>query len=229
MVDLDRVVTNSPEFFYLILVYRMPKKFSSPNKVFKNPKTVKRPFSPSPKRKDYRKVAKTESDHFSRCTFVNKETNERCKNTLGIYPQFCHIHTLKVHNLLISPSQIPNAGNGLFAGEHPFKKGDIIAKYGQPWMKVTQNTLDKRCKYIGNKCYEYVFCDDGGRGDKGDICWDGHDIRSSIARYSNSAWKSVFRHNAYFEMIRGEPYIVASRNIRAGSEIFTNYGDHYFV
>lgn len=199
----------------------MPRSFKSPEKLYRSPKSVKRPKSPNARTKNYRKTAKSESDFFSRCTFVNKNTGERCNNNLGIYPEFCHLHTLKVYNLTIGPSQIPKAGNGLFAGEHGFKKGDIIARYGYPWNKVSEKTLDKRCKNIGNKCYEYIFCENS-------TCWDGYDIRSTIARNSNSAWKTKFKHNAYFEMIKGSPYIIASRNIAAGSEIFTHYGDSYF-
>lgn len=206
----------------------MPKRFKSPNRLFKNPKSIKRPFSPSPKRKDFRKVAQTESDYFSRCGYVNKDTGSRCKNNLGAYPRYCALHTRKIHNLAIAPSQIPNAGNGLFLGDSGVKKGDIITKYGEPWMKVTEDTLAKRCKYIGDKCYEYVFCDSDNRPEGNDQCWDGYDIRSTIGRTSNSAWKSKFKHNATFHMIKGEPYIIASRNISAGSEIFTNYGEDYF-
>ena len=202
--------------------------------MYTDPKHVKSPKTPSPRRSDYFKKAIRNSDKSSRCTFVNSDTNKRCKNPLGVYPMYCHLHTGLIHNLQIKTSQIPNAGMGLFAGNEGFTKGDVIFRYGFPYNKVTENTYNRVCDATQDKqCYEYLFCDSNDKSKRkheseGMDCWESLDIRSTIARYSNSSWRSNFRHNAYFDMIMGSPYIIASRNIAPNKEIFTDYGKGYF-
>ena len=200
---------------------------------YKSPSHVKFPYTPSPSDQDYFQKALTKSDGKTKCSFVNKVTGERCGNNLGLYPHYCWLHTLKIHNLQIKKSQIPKAGNGLWAGDQGFKKGDIIFRYGFPYNKVTEKVYDLICAEGHERCNEYVYCNWNNKSDKrlkkeGDDCWEGLDIRSTVARFSNSAYKSKFRHNAYFEIIRGSPYIIASRNIAPGREIFTDYGPDYF-
>ena len=71
-------------------------KFKSPNKKYRSPnfKTTKRPFSPSPKKSNYEKIAKTTSDKQSKCTYIDPDTKRRCRLHLGIYPKFCFLHTM---------------------------------------------------------------------------------------------------------------------------------------
>lgn len=209
-------------------------RFKSPKKKYVDFKTTQRPKSPSPKRKDYEKRAMTKVvvPDSSRCTYINPETNRRCKLKLGIYPQFCHIHTTTIENLYISQSSIKNAGNGLFAGPFGFKTGDIIGEYSMPWMKLKQKSIDKRSK---NPNYSYVFCDNPKRGQKEEDvdCWDGLDARSTIVRNANDAHGSEFKNNAYFQPIKDKNkithiYVVASKKIKGNQEIFIDYGPDYF-
>lgn len=205
------------------------KKFTSPTKRFQlgHFKQSKHPKSPSPVRKDYPQKAKLVSDHSSRCTYIHPTTNKRCKNKLGLYPEFCHLHTIAIHNVYIAKSQIPNAGNGLFSGPFGFKKGDIIGRYDEKWNQVQLGTLEKRCK--DDHCWSYVFCDDDNKTDyKKTKCWDGLDIRSTLMRNINDAHGSEFKNNAYFDVIRGHVYVIASRNIKPKTEIFVNYGKRYW-
>lgn len=204
-------------------------KFKSPVKRFQigHFKTTKHPQSPSPIRKNYEQKSKTKSDRVSRCTYVNPDTHKRCKNKLGIYPQFCHLHTVSIHNVYIAPSNIPQAGNGLFTGPFGFKKGDIIGQYNQPFNSVKLGQLQKRCD--NDNCWSYVFCDDDDKTNyKKTQCWDGLDIRSTLMRNINDAHGSSFKNNAYFDIIDGNVYVVASRNIRPKKEIFVNYGKNYW-
>jgi uncharacterized protein YifE (UPF0438 family) len=204
-------------------------KFKSPVKKFQlgKFKQADHPKSPSPKRNDYPKKAKTKSDTTSRCTYIHPETQKRCKNKLGIYPEFCHLHTLAIHNLYIAPSQIPNAGNGLFAGPYGFKKGDIIGRYNESWNEVSLGQLEKRCK--DDHCWSYVFCDDDNQKDyKKTKCWDGLDIRSTLMRNINDAHGSNFKNNSVFDVIKGNVYVIATRNIKPKTEIFVNYGKSYW-
>lgn len=202
---------------------------------YTNPSHVEFPFTPSPRDTSYFTKASTRSDNKKKCSFVNKTTLENCGNNLGLYPHYCWLHTLKIHNLQIKKSQIPKAGNGLWSGDKSFKKGDIIFRYGFPYNKVTEKVYETICDESGSGlCNDYLYCDTNGKSPKqlkktGDDCWESLDIRSTIARNSNSAHNSKFRHNAYFEMIRGSPYIVATRNIAPRREIFTNYGPDYFI
>lgn len=206
------------------------RKFKSPDKNYRDFKTTKRPHSPSPKRNDYEEKALRKSDKHTRCTFIHPETNKQCKKHLGIYPKYCSVHTLLIDNLFIHKSTIPNAGNGLFAGYFGFKKGDIISEYSMPWMEVKSGRLDTR----KGEDRSYVFCDDPPKGKswKDAMCWDGIDIRSTIARYANDAHGSKYRNNTYFDIKKEKGkrhvYIIASKNIKPKSEIFTDYGENYW-
>ena len=200
----------------------MSKTFKSPILNYRSPnyKTSKRPQSPSPKRSNYTKVAVTKDDRKTRCTYINLPTGKRCRNKLGLYPEFCELHTILIHNLYISESTIRDAGNGLFAGPYGFKKGDIIGKYNNPWNSVKLSTLEKRCQ--DDKCWDYIFCEDT---ESKTMCWDGLDIRSTLMRNINDGKQA---NNSYFKMSRGNVYVVASRNIKPNKEILVSYGSDYW-
>jgi uncharacterized protein YifE (UPF0438 family) len=204
------------------------KKFVSPQKNYKigKFKTSSRPHSPSPKRMNYESKAKKSSDKITRCTFIHPDTSRRCKNKLGIYPEFCYLHTLSIQNLYIHPSNIPRAGNGLFAGPFGFKKGDIIGRYSEKWNSVNLGTLEKRC--TDENCWSYVYCNDIKYTKHKTKCWDALDIRSTIMRNINDAHGSNFKNNSAFDNIKGNIYVVATKNIKPKSEIFVSYGSHYW-
>ena len=218
------------------------RKFKSPNKKYRSPnfKTTKRPFSPSPKRKDYEKIAQTKPSQ-ERCTYIDPESNRRCKLHIGIYPKYCHIHTTLIENLFVAPSSIPNGGNGLFAGPLGFKKNDIIGEYSQEWMEVKSGRLDKRngkdkSGEYKDVNYSYIFCDEQKKGQKEkDVqCWDGLDKNSTIVRNANDAHGSKHRNNAYFDTRKGKDgkthvYMIASRNIAGMREVRCDYGNSYFI
>ncbi len=207
----------------------MQKKFKSPVKQYVegNFKRAPRPRSPSPKRKDYAKKSLTKDDGKSKCTYIHPDTGKRCKNMLGVYPEFCELHTMMVNNVYIAKSRIPNAGNGLYAGPYGFKKGDIIGQYNHPWNAVKQGTIEKRCK--NKHCWSYVFCDEEDKNNPEHTrCWDGLDVRSTLMRNINDAHNSGLRNNSYFDVIDGNVYVIASRNIRPHGEVLVNYGSSYW-
>lgn len=211
--------------------------FRSPDIRYRKYRSVKKPFTPSPKRKDFEKVALTKSDHHSRCTFIIPETNKRCKSLLGIYPRFCQTHTMLIYNLYIAKSGIKKAGNGLYAGIYGFKKGMIIGEYSEDKIKVNGEAFRKRNGKDRHGEYKdvndvYLLCADTKKGEK-EICWDSLDIRSTIVRNANDAHNSKFRNNAYFDQRKDRKgkihiYMVTSRNIAPGKEILCDYGDGYF-
>lgn len=199
----------------------MSKNFKNPdvNFIKGNFKSVKQKQI-SPKRKGYRSRARVKQDKTSKCGYINSN-NSRCKLKLGLYPEYCYLHTMLIDNLYITKSNIKNGGNGLFVGPYGFKKGDIIGKYSYPYNEVSLETLEKRCRK--EKCWDYIFCDL-----KKNKCWDGLDLRSTIIRNINDAHNSKFRNNSYFEIQGNNVYAKASRNIKPFSEIFISYGSKYW-
>jgi hypothetical protein len=205
------------------------KQKVSPLKRFVEGKFAKteRRKSPSPSRKDFGKRAQFKEDKKSRCTYIHTNTGRRCRNLLERYPEYCEAHTILINNVYISKSSIPNGGNGLFVGPYGFKRGDIVGQYSFPWNSTTMGAIDKRCS--ADKCWSYVFCDVDDPKDKMKTkCWDGYDIKSTIMRNINDAYGSQFKNNAYFEVIKGEVYVVASKSIKPDSEILVYYGTKYF-
>jgi hypothetical protein len=203
----------------------MHKQFKSPDKHFIEGqfKTTKKPKTPNPKNKNYYQLALKKDDYISKCSYIHSD-GKRCKLKLGLYPTYCHLHTMLIENVYISKSQIEKAGNGLFAGPYGFKKGNIIGKYSNKSNSAKLGEIKNRCK--NDKCWSYVFCDIGHTDNT--MCWDGLDIRSTIMRNINDAHKSKFRNNSYFDILDGEVYVIASKDIKPLTEIFVNYGKIYW-
>lgn len=207
---------------YSDILYSFKNK--DPNYVEGAFKKTRHPRSPSPKRKNYEQKALTKDDNKSRCTFVHPVMGKRCKNKLGLYPEYCHLHTMAIQNVYIDQSQIEQAGNGLYAGPFGFKKGDIIGRYSFPWNEVSLGTLEKRCK--DEKCWSYIFCNEGD--DAKTKCWDGLDIRSTLMRNINDAHKSKHKNNCIFDVKGKEVFVIAAKNIKPKSELFVSYGKDYW-
>lgn len=205
-------------------------------------KTSPKPFSPSPGKKEYEKIALTKSDKKTKCTFINPKTGKHCEKYLGIYPEFCHIHTMLIENLCISKSQIKNAGNGLYAGPFGYSKGEIIGEYSTPFNYAKEGDIYKRNGKGENGYIEgykpidqsYLFCDAPKRGQSVEMsdCWDSLDIRSTIMRNANDGHNSKFRNNAYFEIKKKKGikhvYIIASKKIKGYEEIYLDYGNDFW-
>jgi hypothetical protein len=200
--------------------------FKSPDRNFVegNFKKTKHPHTPSPKRHDYSRRAKTSDDGKQRCTYIHPQTGKRCRNHLALYPEYCELHTMMTQNVYIGKSHIEIAGKGLYAGPYGFKKGDVVGKYSFKWNSVKLDTLLKRCKDMD--CWNYVFCDDETNGHT--QCWDGLDIRSTLMRNINDAHKSKYRNNCYFDIIEGQVYVIASRNIKPARELYISYGNKFW-
>lgn len=211
------------------------KKYKNPISKFNDFKQAKRVKSPSPKLKNFEQIAIVRPNHnqqIYKCTFINPDTNIRCTRNLGIYPEFCEKHTMAIQNLFVDKSNIFNGGMGLFAGEHGFKKGDIIGRYSMDFIQLTWQELENR---TDNPNTSYVFCNNH-RSDNKMKCWDALDYRSTVIRYANDSHGSKFSNNAYFDFLRrkedgkiqNHAYMIASKNIPAFQEIYCSYGDLYF-
>jgi len=126
--------------------------------------------------------------------------------------------------LIVKKSRIKGAGKGLFTTS-PIRKGDVIVEY-----KGVKTTWDKAMRKYNNdiKAARYLF----HITDKNTV--DAQFTPDELARYANDAEapipgvKNRFKNNAHYEVIKSKPYIVAAKNIGAGSEIFVDYSGDYW-
>lgn len=125
-------------------------------------------------------------------------------------------------NLVIKKSKIPNAGKGLYTTE-PIKRGDQVIEYTGDI--ITWAECRKRNETLDGIGAYYFYVSDRK-------CVDAQNHLDSLARYANDAAGLVriegIRNNSRFEVIKGKPFIIASRNIKAGEEIFVAYGKEYW-
>jgi len=118
------------------------------------------------------------------------------------------------NNVCVKESTIPGAGMGIFANKD-FKKGDFITGYGGTPMGHPQSL--------------YILTDCHG------ILWDSeehYDAEFELGRYANDAdYNTNFSNNSYFDtcpFVGVPPVLRASRDIKAGEEIFCGYGEEYW-
>jgi len=147
-----------------------------------------------------------------RCAYRGKKG--RCKNDTTVTHPYCSKHTKKVLGLSVHKSSIPKAGKGLFA-ERDFKKGEQICKYGGEILTVDQ--YDKRYKDDSMGAY-------GIQLDEKRVI-DAAKTTAGVARYACDYHGSGKKPNAEYISDDDEVWIVATKKIKAGDEIFTDYGD----
>jgi SET domain-containing protein len=120
--------------------------------------------------------------------------------------------------LIVKRSTLKGAGKGLFTRK-PIAKGTKICEYTgkiTTWKEVNdRNGLNGYIYYVNRK---HVI-DAWGR-------------RSALARYANDAQGLIkttgVRNNSTYESEGLRVYIVAAKNIPAGSEILVGYGKEYW-
>jgi len=124
--------------------------------------------------------------------------------------------------LSIKKSQLPSAGQGLWA-EKDFNRGEIIVQYNGE--KITWKECEKRnLAQEGHGCYYFYISNKR--------CIDAQYTTWAKGRYANDAAGlcriAGLRNNSKYEIIKGEVFIKASRNIKVGEEIFVSYGKGYW-
>ena len=123
-------------------------------------------------------------------------------------------------DLLVKKSTLPNAGKGLFT-KRDIKKGERIVEYiGEI---ITEAELDRRAE---NDIYGYAFYINKKR------CIDAYYMPEALARFANDA-KGLTRiagvtNNAEYEIWKNRGWIKATKDIKAGAEIFVSYGAEYW-
>ena len=122
--------------------------------------------------------------------------------------------------LLIKKSQIPGAGKGLFTNKDIKKGAKIIEYRGEI---LNEKEFNKRAEK--NEIYYVFFV-------KKNLYIDPMHTPQYKARYVNDAagFNRVkgLRNNSYFDVIDNRCFIISSRNIKAGEEIFVSYTKSYW-
>lgn len=122
--------------------------------------------------------------------------------------------------LYTKKSTLPNAGLGLFT-DTLIKKGEKVIEYlGEI---ITWAEAEKRDEK-GKGGYVYYITKY--------YCIDAYRFPQHLARYANDARgvrrKKGIRNNSSYDTRGRRGYIVASRNIKPGEEIFVWYGPDYW-
>ena len=104
---------------------------------------------------------------------------QRCRKRTAHTPK-CWIHLAKQNNLRIKPSNIPNAGKGLFSWKKPIMCDAIISKY--TGRHCTRKQIDKK---YGNSRADYAICNKQGK------CIDANHTTDVAARFANDSRHTI--------------------------------------
>jgi SET domain-containing protein len=123
-------------------------------------------------------------------------------------------------DLEVKKSTIPNAGKGLYT-KRDIKKGERFIEYlGEI---ISWEECDVRAEKDEGG---YVFYISRKK------CIDAFHTPEALARYANDANGLVkipgIRNNCVYEIYKHRGWIKATRNIKAGTEIFVSYGAQYW-
>lgn len=125
---------------------------------------------------------------------------------------------------VIKPSQIPNAGNGLFALVK-IARGEVIGELGGEL--ISDDNYPKNTSYLASipecaqdKTYPYKYLDSREHG--------ANVSRINFAPSKINDIETGFQ-NAYIEQLCDAPYFIflALDDIEPGTEIWSSYGDYY--
>ncbi|MEI6508181.1 MAG: SET domain-containing protein [Bacteroidota bacterium] len=124
--------------------------------------------------------------------------------------------------LYVKKSKIPKSGKGLWTSID-IKKGGVVCEYEGE--KLTWKECLKRNEALEGFGAYYFYITSKN-------CIDAQNTLWSLGRYANDAAGfgriDGLRNNSCYEIRKGKPYIVASRNIKANEEIFVGYGKEYW-
>lgn len=122
--------------------------------------------------------------------------------------------------LIVKTSQLPNSGKGLFTSS-PIKKGEKIIEYKgeiidwKEYEKRVERDEDGYLFFINKK-----------------TCIDAFNTPQHKARFANDAAGlsrvKGLRNNSVYEIEDNRCFIVSTRDIKAGEEIFVSYTKEYW-
>lgn len=122
--------------------------------------------------------------------------------------------------LIVKKSQLPGAGKGLFTTKDIKKDSKIIEYRGEiiDWKEYCKRVKEDKDGYLA-----YI-------SRKKSI--DAYNTPQYKARYANDAEGLIkikrLKNNAEYQIIDDKVYIVATRDIKAGEEIFVSYSKEYW-
>jgi len=124
--------------------------------------------------------------------------------------------------LFVKESTMPNCGKGLFTSVD-IKKGMLVIEYTGE--KITwAEGLKRNENHKAQSPYLFYITAKN--------CIDAEYTIDALARYANDAKGhtkvKALNNNAEYAVIKRVPYIMATKNIKAGEEIFVSYGDDYW-
>ncbi len=122
--------------------------------------------------------------------------------------------------LYTDPSQIENAGMGLYTAIRIYKNEIIAVFDGEIIDEQTQNDRINKNEHA----YFVILLN-------GKVMDSMHS--NCFAKFANDAdgiSKSIFKNNSFISLDENDrPCIVASRTIKVGEEIFCSYGENYWL
>jgi len=122
-------------------------------------------------------------------------------------------------HLVVKKSTLPGTGKGLFT-KVTIPKGTRITEYKGKVMtwKEVQADVDDHIGYVFWFSNQHVI--------------DAWKTKKGVAHYANDAMGITrvpgVKNNSEYETEKGRCYIVATRDIPAGAEIFVSYGAEYW-
>ncbi len=126
--------------------------------------------------------------------------------------------------LYVKKSKLPKAGKGLFT-DSAIKRGEIVCEYQGE--KLTWKECEARNAQLPGKQKGAYFFFINSKN-----CVDATYTLDTFGRYANDAKgpgkADGLKNNSHYQVIKGVPYIVAKRSIKAGEEILVGYGKEYW-
>jgi hypothetical protein len=181
------------------------------------------------------------------CTEINERNGQQCRRRVCIGLPFCY-HHIKLHNLQIKNSTIPNAGKGLFAFAPILERGKRTRRRRERPRMQTRATRARTVIFNeGNVICNYYgeFINEHELQERYRIHTAPFGVRIIPHQYEDGAlfrgMGSLLNHqpehlaNAAFRRVnqteQEERHIelVATKPIRNGDEIFVDYEDEYIL
>jgi hypothetical protein len=144
----------------------------------------------------------------------------RCKLNTTKYAAMCHLHTKQQKGLKVIESKIQGAGQGLFA--HKDLPRNTKVPYARAQDFLSKQQLDAR---YGDGLAQYALCNPSET-----VCTDARSTQSGLSRYANhrparrNSKLTIGRRNG-----RRFANLVLTKPVRAGGEVYTDYGPEYVI
>lgn len=152
---------------------------------------------------------------------------DQCLRRTCKLANLCWQHLKADYNLMVKKSEITGAGMGLYTTvpiNVPMSqraRGKKIVQYSSPNAYMASRSRAQINDLYGTELAPYVWCKNSNE------CYDAKSTQSTVARYANSCDKPGARRPCNAR-ISNSGWIVATRNIPAGGEIFVKYGPEYW-